>query len=198
MANQNKRNIPVADQNFAHVLPGPSNEEIAAEHERRKQEDPFYARVQMGTDAKDKALDGFGDIEFDPLGLSDPLLAMKNQYAKPGMALKLLSPRVMNTLGPRGYQIVKQENGDPVTSGNMVLGEIPEKYAKARQRAVSQRTNEEMQSLKARQAEGVERAQRDAKGGGIGVVDRGSIRDHDTGRDYDMGMVVERGELRDA
>lgn len=51
------------------------------------------------------------------------------RYGHPGMAVKFLSQRCNDVLGLRGYQIVKDEHGDPVKVGTLIMGEIPQLIA---------------------------------------------------------------------
>lgn len=51
------------------------------------------------------------------------------RYGRPGMAFKFLSERCLTVLGMRGYSIVKDENGDPVKIGTLLMGEISERIA---------------------------------------------------------------------
>jgi hypothetical protein len=198
MPNQyTKSKVPQADPNFGHVLAGGSNEELIAKHEREEAARiaKGYPTVSFGADAQDKKTDGFGDIDYDPLGLSDPLLGLKTQYERPGFALKLLSDKVCGHLGRRGYQIVKDENGDPVRCGNQILGEIPERIAKLRRAAPIQRAKEELSSITSQQREAIDRMKADAKDMGLQVLERGeTVKNQGDGQTYDMGLMVERGE----
>lgn len=198
MANQHtKTRVTEPDPNHTHVLPGPSNEELIAKQEaaERERAEKGYPRVEFGTDAHDKKTDGFGDLDFDPLGLSDPLLALKNAYEKPGMSLKLLSPEVMNRHGKRGYQVVRDESGDPVMCGKMVLGEIPKRAADARKRAVMEKTNDELRGIQDAQREAVDKLKSDAKGLGLEVLEPNErVQNVGDGNVYDMGFSVQRGE----
>jgi len=55
-----------------------------------------------------------------------------NRYSRPGMSYKFLSERIMQTLTQRGYEIVKDERGDPVRCGTLILGEIRESVVQRR------------------------------------------------------------------
>jgi hypothetical protein len=192
-----RTSIPKPDPAFAHVAVGPSNEELnqrQAEIEQKRAENG-YPKVEFLADAKDKATDGFGDLDFDPLGLTDPLMALKNEYGRPGFSLKLLSEQCNDRLGRRGYQIVKDENGDPVKMGKMVLGEIPERFSNARKKAVIEKSNDELRSIKDAQRESVERMKSDAKGMGLTILEAGeTVNNVGNGQDYQMGISVDRGE----
>jgi hypothetical protein len=198
-----RKKVPQADPHFGHVLAGPSSEELIAKHEREEAARiaKGYPKVEFGADAKDKEIDGFGDLDFDPLGTSDPLLGLKNQYGRDGFALKILSEKCCSHLGRRGYQIVKDVNGDPVRIGNMVLGEIPEKIAEQRRRAPINAAKEELGAITDQHREAVNKMKSDAKDMGLTIMERGETLKNNAGgsgsshgQTFDMGLTVERGE----
>lgn len=228
-ANREKKRVPVADPNFAHLLPGPSNEELAAKQEaadaeyaargyqpvtvrarnpqaeerdadfKRKAEANPDLAAPFSQETYDRRSDGFEDLEFDPLGLSDPLYALKRQYEREGFALKLLSDKCCGHLGRRNYDIVKDANGEPVRCGNMVLGEIPQRLAEARRRAPIREAKAELGSIKDAQRAAVEQLKTDAKDMGLTVMEPGETLTSNAGRgprgqSYDMGLTIERGE----
>jgi hypothetical protein len=192
-----RTSIPKPDPAFAHVALGPSNEELnqrQAELEQKRAENGF-PKVEFVADAQDKARDGFGDLDYDPLGLTDPLAQLKKDYGRPGFALKLMSDSVTDRLGKRGYQIVKDDEGDPVRCGKMILGEIPERIAAQRRKAPIERSNEELRSIKDQQRDDIERMKHDAKGMGLTVLEPGeTVNNVGNGQDYKMGISVDRGE----
>lgn len=201
MANQHTKKalaVPVAtkpDSAFAHVNVGPSNEELIqkqAELEQLRAE-LGYPKVSMGLDQQEKDLDAWGDLDYDPLGTRDPLEALKRQHQKPGFAVKLLSNTVNARLGQRDYRIVKDSQGDPVRFGTMVLGEIPERIAQKRREAVVQASREELQQINNVTEQEIDRLRSEAKGMGLEILRPGEIV-HKAGRDYQMGVTVERGE----
>lgn len=200
MPNQHTKNrVTEPDQNHAHVLVGPSNEEMVARQEQAEREraEKGYPKVEFSADAHDKSVDGFGDMDYDPLGITDPLAAIKREHGRPGFALKLLSPDVINKLGRRGYQIVKdRETGAPVQCGRMLLGEIPQQYADRRKRAVAERANDELKTIQDQQREAIEKLKHDAKGLGVEVIEPGErINVGDNGPNvYDASFSVTRGE----
>ena len=148
----------------------------------------------MGLDQKDKDLDAWGDLDYDPLGVTDPLEAMKKRHQKPGFALKLLSNTVNQRLTTRDYRIVKEKNGDPVQFGSMVLGEIPERIAARRRKAVIDNSNDELRSINDQSRLEVEKLKHDAKGMGLTLLEPGEIVRGQTGPDRVMGVNIERGE----
>jgi len=77
----------------------------------------------------------------------DPLKELVKKHIKPGMRGKLLSKnRMQENGGPGDYQIVKHE-GEPVKYKGMVLGEIPEEQAQARNRFYQGRSNALMKQI---------------------------------------------------
>lgn len=66
---------------------------------------------------------------------ADTLTDTVRKWGRPGMAAKFLSERCIQILGMRGYNLVKDpETGEPIREpGGMLLAEIPEAMAKARQ-----------------------------------------------------------------
>ena len=75
------------------------------------------------------------DREFDDAVLGGKVLGETvDRYSEPGMAYKFLSARCIDLLGLRGYEIVKDLQGDPVKVGTLLLGKIPKHIAEARQR----------------------------------------------------------------
>lgn len=197
MSSKKTNRTAVADENFAHVLPGPSNEELnrqQAEAEAKRAASGM-PKVEFVADAHDKRIDGYGDLDYDPLGLTDPLAQLKKDHERPGMALKLLSPDVMNRIGSRGYQIVKDpDTGDPVRCGKQVLGEIPERHAMARRKAVADMSLDQLASIKDNQREKMERLKSEAKDLGLTVLDTGDkVQNIGDGQTYGMGITVDRG-----
>jgi hypothetical protein len=202
--------VPVADENLAHVLPGPSNAELNAKHEaaEAKRKADGYPKVEVLRDTTarapevgedfDRQLEAWEDPEFDPLGITDPMQALKSTYGRPGMALKLLSDSVCNHLGKRNYRIVKDENGDPVRMGKMVLGEIPEKFAAIRRKKPILEAAEQLGQIEATQMDIVAKLGSESGMGLSAVRDGDTVNNHGDGRTYDMGLVVNRGERPDS
>lgn len=72
----------------------------------------------------------------------DPLKEVADKYAKPGMKPKFLSAARMQEAGGTGdYEVVKNQNGDPVKVKGMVLGHIPVELAEARNEHYRNRSN---------------------------------------------------------
>jgi hypothetical protein len=70
----------------------------------------------------------------DPMLLGRPMEEAVERYGSPGMAPKFLSDRCISHFGLRGYVIVRDEKGDPVKVGTLIMAEIPEWMAERRRR----------------------------------------------------------------
>ncbi len=68
------------------------------------------------------------------------------RYGRPNMAYKFMSVRCMDVLGRRGYEIVKDEKGEPVKVGTLILGEIPRAIADRRREHYRKLAQEQIES----------------------------------------------------
>lgn len=106
------------------------------------------------------------DTALDPL-LMNPMRAAVERYGSPGMAVKFLSSRCMDVLGMRGYEIVKDERGDPVKIGTLFMGQIPQEWA---DRRLLHWANESREALAQQEDSFYEAAQREIRSeGGRGL-----------------------------
>ena len=71
------------------------------------------------------------DEALDPL-LANPMREAVDRYGRAGFAVKFMSEACNARFGLRGYQIVKDANGDPVKIGTLLMGEIPTDWAERR------------------------------------------------------------------
>lgn len=92
------------------------------------------------------------------------------RYGRPGKAYKFLSPRCMDILGLRGYEIVKDEKGDPVKVGTLHLGEISELVAQKRRAHYAQLANEAIDNEVEKYAEEAERLAHQSRHSGVGPL----------------------------
>lgn len=106
------------------------------------------------------------DGALDPL-LMNPMRAAVDRYGRAGMAVKFLSTRCMDVLGMRGYEIVKDERGDPVKIGTLFMGEIPQDWA---DRRLLHWANESKNALAEQEQTYYEKARREIESeGGRGI-----------------------------
>ena len=80
----------------------------------------------------------------DAMTFSRPMEEAVMRYGTPGMAPKFLSERCIGILGLRGYVIVKDENGEPVKVGTLIMGEIPLRMAETRRRHFAEESEREV------------------------------------------------------
>ena len=71
---------------------------------------------------------------MEPWESPNAMQDMIKQHVAPGFSGKFLSPRRIDKNGTRGFEVVKQENGDPVRVQNMVLGQMPKEKVEKRNR----------------------------------------------------------------
>lgn len=104
----------------------------------------------------------------DPMMLADPLRDAVEKYGTPGMRPKFMSPRAMDVLGDRGYRVVTKENGDPVKVGTLIMGEIPEGMALARQRRYAEESIQAVRDQEEHYMETQERLVEATRTAGVG------------------------------
>lgn len=142
----------------------------------------------------------------DAMIFAKPMEEAVMRYGTPGMAPKFLSERCIGVLGYRGYVIVKDERGDPVKVGTLIMGEIPLRMAETRRRHYADLSDEEVREAAEQFEDQAARAIRDGGGGGITVLGQGErVRSNAAGdledqkltssylgRERDTGFSVER------
>lgn len=103
--------------------------------------------ITLGKDPFAKSLDEKrNDVKNRGIDLAkarDPLKEVADKYAEPGMHPKFMSARRVQENGGTGdYEVVKDENGDPVKVKGMILGHAPEELVEARQKQQVGRSTE--------------------------------------------------------
>jgi len=83
----------------------------------------------------------------DAMIFARPMEEAVARYGTPGMAPKFLSERCIGVLGLRGYVIVKDERGDPVKVGTLIMGEIPIRMAEARRRHYARESEDDVRGM---------------------------------------------------
>ena len=142
----------------------------------------------------------------DALIFARPMEEAVEKYGQPGMSAKFLSEFVIGVRGLRGYEIVKNEHGDPVKVGTPVMGQIPERMAAARREHWARESDDMVREAAEQFEDAAARAIRDGGRGGISVLRDGegvtsnAAGDFDDpeltasylGRSRDTGFRVER------
>lgn len=110
----------------------------------------------------------FGDPEL--LGSNALRDCVRKFGNEPGMTYKFLSPRCIDVLGLRGYELVLDHKGNQVKAGTLLMGRIPLHIAEGRRRRYVQDSEEQVASMEQAYMESQERLVRAA--GKIGAGSR--------------------------
>jgi hypothetical protein len=115
------------------------------------------------------------DMDYEIVG-SKVLDEAVERYGRPGMAYKFLADRVMGVLGMRGYQIVKDEKGEPVRIGNtLFMGEIPLRIAEGRRRKNAELAREAIEAEVEKYQDEAERLAAQTRRAGVGPLLRDEL-----------------------
>jgi hypothetical protein len=142
----------------------------------------------------------------DAMIFAQPMEEAVQRYGQPGMAAKFLSERCIGVLGLRGYELVKDERGEVVKVGTLMMGQIPERMADARRVHWARESDDAVREAAEQFEDSAARAIRDGGRGGISVlrdgegVNANAAGDFDDpeltasylGRSRDTGFRVER------
>lgn len=141
--------------------------------EQQRKADAARARRSAGSgreggDEEEKWLIERGDQRiaegFDPGYAKDYRKELADKYVGPGFAPKFLAEKALhNGRDPRGYEIVKDENGEPVRDRTSILGQIPEEKALKR-RSVFQAQHNALQRQSAAKTSGTGRGRKSRDG----------------------------------
>lgn len=132
---------------------------------------------------------------IDPL-IVNPMREIVAKYAPPGFAVKFLSDRCMDVLGRRGYEIVKDERGDVVKCGTLIMGIIPKLIAERRQQHFAQEAIDAVREQEEAYYEAAARQVRSegVKGLGAKALERGESVRGDASESADfIGEIRETG-----
>ncbi|GEM_PF-4823395 len=177
----------------------------------------YYAIQKFGVE---KVAEAFADrilkiparqVEYEtgPEEFGDPLLMGGNVLRevvmrhgnRPGMSYRFLSQRCIDVLGLRGYTLVKDEHGEVVKAGTLMLGEIPMAIAAGRARYYRDQSQQLVRDAEQEYMENAEQLIRQA--GRVGAGSRAlrpseviqgfaSERRELVGADVPMGVNIER------
>lgn len=109
----------------------------------------------------------------DAMIFAKPMEEAVQKYGRPDMAPKFLSERCIGVLGMRGYVVVKDERGDPVKVGTLIMGEIPLRMAEARRRHYAEESNNLVQEAAEQFEDTAQRVIHEHRGSGVSVLERG-------------------------
>ena len=111
--------------------------------ERNKGKVEAAARVTRDefTGACQARRDGIKVSGMEPWEAPNPLKEVADKYAEPGMSPKFMSPKRLDKEGTRGFEVVRNERGDPVKVRDMVLGHMPISKVEARNKFYRDKAN---------------------------------------------------------
>jgi hypothetical protein len=121
----------------------------------------------------------------DAMIFAQPMEEAVQRYGQPGMAAKFLSERCIGVLGLRGYELVKDERGDVVKVGTLMMGQIPERMAAARREHWARESDNAVQEAAEQFEDSAARAIRDGGRGGISVLRDGEGVNANAAGDFD-------------
>jgi hypothetical protein len=121
----------------------------------------------------------------DAMIFAQPMEEAVQRYGQPGMAAKFLSERCIGVLGMRGYELVKDEHGDVVKVGTLLMGQIPERMANARREHWARQSDDAVREAVEAFEDNAARAIRDGKAGGISVLREGEGVTSSAAGDFD-------------
>jgi len=121
----------------------------------------------------------------DVMIFAQPMEEAVAKYGQPGMAVKFLSERCIGVLGMRGYEMVKDEKGDVVKVGTLMMGQIPERTAAARRDHWARESDSAVGEAAEIFEDSAARAIRDGGKGGISVLREGEGLNSNAAGDFD-------------
>src|SRR5258708_18807057 len=110
--------------------------------------------------------DHLSNESMEPWEAPDPMKELADAYVGKGMRPRFLSPVVVEkrARGLRGWEPVRDQNGNLVKLANMVLAQMPEEKARKRQRYYQEMGASQLDSHQSKQREEQERSARDGGG----------------------------------
>jgi hypothetical protein len=132
-----------------------TDEGIAANNEGKQE-----VRASVIRDPLQKSLekrkDDVLDRGMETWEAENPMREQIEQYGKPGFRTRYLSDATVQKRGRRKWEPVINEKGDPVRLGGMVMAQMPEGRADARNKAVRAAGNERLKQVQEKYMEGAE------------------------------------------
>lgn len=108
----------------------------------------------------------------DAMIFAQPMEEAVQKYGTPGMAPKFLSERCIGALGMRGYVFVRDERGEPVKVGTLMMAHIPLHMAEARRLHWAEESNTQVREAAEQFEDSASRAVREG-GQGFSVLREG-------------------------
>jgi len=185
------------DPAFEHAIPHRYTDAGVAEHANRPNVDKTGPRVQVIADEFDKKIQQRMDA-MEPWQAPDPMQELADAHVEPGFRARFLSDRVVQRSGTRGWEVVKNEKGDPVRLANMVLAKMPEQKAEQRNAYYREQAREQARDAVEHYQEEQERLIRDGKAAGMAVLkSHEMVQDYQTHRVGQIGLRSVRGNAKE-
>jgi len=132
------RDLPVEIQ--GRILYRQTDEGIAELNEGKVER-----RASVISDPLDKIINAPSDLE--PWEAQDPMKELAQRYVPPDMSPKFLDPGKCDKDGMRGFEVVKDQRGDPVKLGTLMLGQMPRERARRRNAAYQQKAADDAREI---------------------------------------------------
>ncbi len=185
------------DPAFEHAIPHRYTDEGVEEYNNRPNVDKNGPRVEFVADEFDKKIQQRMDA-MEPWQAPDPMQELAEAHVEPGFRARFLSDRVVQRSGTRGWEVVKNEKGDPVRLATMVLAKMPEQRAKQRNVYYQEQAREQARDAIEHYQEEQERLIRDEKAAGVAVLKSNeTVRDYQTHRVGQIGLRSVRGNSQE-
>lgn len=131
-----------------------TDEGLAQYEKTERERDMRLPSGAMADNPTDKGLlqrrDFLQREDVNPGAAPDPRATLANKYVEPGMRPKFIDPKNVHAgMDPRGWEVVKDDKGQPVMHGKSVLAQMPDRQAAAMQRQKQQRSEELVSSMSA-------------------------------------------------
>lgn len=103
-------------------------------------------RVEITRSEFDGKVEQYGDLLNERRErVSDPYKQVVEKHTSPGFSGKMMSPAAIKRHGMRGYQVVTGKDGEPISMGDTILGQIPTEVRDARKAYARQLDREQQQ-----------------------------------------------------
>lgn len=176
---------------FAHAIPYGNTDQGIAEFNDQEFVRDDAGQVKIIADEFDQTIRARTDA-VEPYEMPDPMKEIVEAHVKPGFRGRFLAPRVIEKRGLRGYEIVKNDKGDPIRLANMVLGVMPEEKARRRNKYYQQQGEDRLRKATEQFQEGQERLS-SATEGVRPLVAGETVQDHQTHQVAQIGLRSSRG-----
>jgi hypothetical protein len=178
-------------EHLTHLIPYEATDQGRVEVNAGKTE----ARAQVLRDPVDNKIAAFGDESLEPWQSPNPMKELADAHVGPGMRARFLSQRKCERDGMRGWKpVINPATGEPVKLGHMILGEMPEAKAIARNKHYEEQGAEDLREIYDEFNEKQTKLMRDAGIRDMGPLRPGELVEDDRTHEVDqIGLQQSRG-----